>query len=162
MEQALILISAIPQIVSDYSVVTWTLAEVSWWWLMGYLMVVMAILLSRGFQLRLWVGMFVWCGLHVLISQSSFQKETFRLTTYSVGHGIAILMEFPDGKRFLYDCGSNDGGHNAARAILDDFRMRRVIIWIVFICPTLISTTIPRFPIYWKRLKSMQWSRPKH
>ncbi|GEM_PF-1522333 len=126
MEQALILISAIPQIVSDYSVVTWTLAEVSWWWLMGYLMVVMAILLSRGFQLRLWVGMFVWCGLHVLISQSSFQKETFRLTTYSVGHGIAILMEFPDGKRFLYDCGSNDGGHNAARAILDDFRMRGV------------------------------------
>lgn len=41
----------------------------------------------------------------------------FRTTFISVGHGLAVLMECPNGKTILYDAGSIQFGPNAARTI---------------------------------------------
>ncbi|MAT14771.1 MAG: DNA internalization-related competence protein ComEC/Rec2 [Planctomyces sp.] len=39
------------------------------------------------------------------------------VTVFNVGHGSAVLIEYPNGRRMLYDCGSIDGGNHAARAV---------------------------------------------
>ncbi|QDU80815.1 ComEC family competence protein [Polystyrenella longa] len=39
------------------------------------------------------------------------------ITVLNVGHGSAILVEYPNGNRLLYDVGSIDGGKRAARAV---------------------------------------------
>ena len=70
--------------------------------------------------------MLCWAMLHVMISQGILEKKTFRVTSYSVGHGIAILLEYPNGEKHLYDCGANDGGQKAAKLLLGDFLRRGI------------------------------------
>ena len=67
-----------------------------------------------------------WIGLHLLVSHAAPGRDETNITFYSVGHGLAVLMEFPDETRMLYDCGSHDGGSIAAAAILGDLRERGI------------------------------------
>jgi competence protein ComEC len=70
--------------------------------------------------------MIAWICLHLLVSHTSPLPDKTTITFYSVGHGLAVLMEFPDETRMLYDCGSHDGGAIAADAVLGDLRERGI------------------------------------
>lgn len=79
------------------------------WWLCGYH--VLLILLSViPWQLQCWRwilrGWWTWwlIGFAVLLLPS-FDTET-RCTVLPVGHGGAVLLEFPAGQTMLYDCGA--------------------------------------------------------
>ncbi|HUG17397.1 MAG TPA: ComEC/Rec2 family competence protein [Planctomycetaceae bacterium] len=47
-----------------------------------------------------------------------------RVTFFSVGHGLAVAIENPDGSFFLYDAGSSEGGGRVASAVRSFLRSR--------------------------------------
>ena len=56
------------------------------------------------------LGLFAWTFIYVETLQYErlklFKTETLRCDVLAVGHGCAVLGVFPDGRTFLYDCGS--------------------------------------------------------
>ncbi|QDT17362.1 ComEC/Rec2 family competence protein [Alienimonas californiensis] len=51
-------------------------------------------------------------------------EGALRVTALDVGHGSATLIELPDGRTLLYDCGSLSGGERAADAVAAGLRAR--------------------------------------
>jgi len=64
-----------------------------------------------------WIILCSWIsiGLAWALVPSGSNKLSFNVL--SVGHGSAVLIEFPNGRHLLYDAGSLDGGIRAANAI---------------------------------------------
>ncbi|MBD3676686.1 MAG: DNA internalization-related competence protein ComEC/Rec2 [Planctomycetaceae bacterium] len=117
---------AITSSLGELSVTVWRMRSVPEWWLAGYLGIALSLVLWKTHQRKLWLGFFVWGLLHIGLSQFDDHRNSLKVTTYSVGHGLAILLEFPDGQKHLYDCGASDGGQRAAEVLLRDFRMRGI------------------------------------
>lgn len=126
LEGLLSVVIEVSEFISQHPNSIWTLKPVAAWWVFGYIVLMLWLFLSHGRHKIVWLGLFCWAMLHVAVSQISAREEGFRMTTYSVGHGIAILLEYPDGEKHLYDCGSNDGGRRAAQVLLSDFKMRGI------------------------------------
>lgn len=68
------------------------------------------------FQYR-WTLLGGWVSLGLLVAMIPFSSGILTVHVFAVGHGSAVLVEFPNGKRLLYDAGSLDGGNRAANAV---------------------------------------------
>ncbi|MBC7354030.1 MAG: ComEC/Rec2 family competence protein, partial [Thermogutta sp.] len=97
---------------------TWWVAGVYGWW--------MLLLLASGGPTRrltrlLWTGLGGWLlgGIVFLFfpaAQDARNSHDLRMTVLSVGHGLGIVIEAPNGEVWLYDLGSLGGGDRAAWA----------------------------------------------
>jgi competence protein ComEC len=97
---------------------TWWVAGVYGWW--------MLLLLSSGGPTRRltrlsWTGLGGWLlgGIVFLVfpaAQDARNSHDLRMTVLSVGHGLGIVIEAPNGEVWLYDLGSLGGGDRAAWA----------------------------------------------
>ncbi len=78
----------------------------------------------RPQKIVLWGGMFLWGGIALLASQfeiySQKRSEVLCVDVLSVGHGCAVLGLFPDGRTFLYDCGSLYNADHVAEIVAKD------------------------------------------
>lgn len=71
--------------------------------------------LGLGVFLLLWIG--VASGAFVYDREQDRKNETLRVDFFSVGHGCAVLGVFPDGRTFLYDCGSLGDSKRSAEIV---------------------------------------------
>ncbi|MFG0334302.1 MAG: ComEC/Rec2 family competence protein [Maioricimonas sp. JB049] len=99
----------------------------------GWLLVFYALLLTASglVPIRLvrrwaWRGVAIWFLAGLLLALQPVQRDAFRCTFLSVGHGGAVLIECPDGKTLLYDAGTFGHGRVAARTIQDALAARRI------------------------------------
>lgn len=112
------------------AVVRWS-AELPWghfdlpdiptWWVVGYYAGLAAWMLIR--RRRKWSalrGVFLiaaWCAVGVFVPVLSPAERELRCTFLSVGHGVSVLIEAPNGKTLLYDAGCIDDARRPFRAV---------------------------------------------
>lgn len=98
------------------------------WWLAGfYGLLVIPLLrewpskrrLSRWYAPMVWTGM----GLATGLAPAS-DGRTLRVTALDVGHGGAALIELPNGRLLLVDCGSMEDNRWPAEAVWNAVRQR--------------------------------------
>ena len=99
----------------------WYCCRVPEWWLWGFYLGLLAVLLLPGLK-RCWKPALavaaVWLGLGLFAARADDgPKDELRCTVLAVGHGSCVLIETPDGRVFLYDAGSLTGPQVAARQI---------------------------------------------
>ncbi|MEX0717095.1 MAG: ComEC/Rec2 family competence protein [Planctomycetaceae bacterium] len=102
------------------------------WWLVGYygLLAGIVALRARRFAIppdcigilrhgRLRGGTLLgaWAVAGMALPFWPAPRDEFRCTFLSVGHGCAVLLEFPNGRTLLYDAGSLEDGRRAAQAV---------------------------------------------
>lgn len=93
---------------------------VSWWWLLVfYLLLAWAWQLCGTPRSARWgfKALLCWCVVGLLLPFLPGQRDLFRCTFLSVGHGLACVLEFPTGETVLYDAGTVGDGERATRAI---------------------------------------------
>lgn len=90
------------------------------WWLVGFYGA-LACWLAGG---RRWVAprwsvtlLLVWVAAGLAAPQAVRQQEQLRCTFLPVGHGLAVLVELPDGRTLLYDAGQLGSPVSGARTI---------------------------------------------
>jgi competence protein ComEC len=84
-------------------------AHPGWFWACGYFLTLVVIFLSKG---RLRRGMVVLLSALILalaVGPVPSRSPVLRLTALDVGHGDAVLLELPEGKRLLVDGGGSFG-----------------------------------------------------
>jgi competence protein ComEC len=90
------------------------------WWMVGFYLLLAAAcgLLPLEINSRIvWRGTAVWTALGLAVGLFPSRPDGVRCTFLSVGHGCAVLLELPDGRRLLYDAGSFADGRRAQRTI---------------------------------------------
>ena len=100
------------------------------WWLAGWyaglvgslLLPIAAVRSGRG-RKGLAGGLIVWLAAG-WFAPGKLEAGALRVTALDVGHGSAVLLELPDGRTLLYDCGSLSGGDRAADAVRNALRAR--------------------------------------
>lgn len=109
-------LSGLEQIVTltqEHARLTFWTAGPSMWWVIGFyvLLGMLAVLIvCRGLPLRwgmttLAIWLAIGFGQTIVITQQSATRDEVICTFVSVGHGTCALLELPDGKNLLYDCG---------------------------------------------------------
>jgi len=90
-----------------------------WWLIVFYALLALAWqLVGTPRTARLgFLSLLAWCGLGLLFPFLPVQRDFLRCTFLSVGHGLATLIEFPNGETLLYDAGTIGDGDRAARAL---------------------------------------------
>jgi len=89
------------------------------WWLVGFYALV-AVIVLRGWRASRWflLAMVAWIALAALWPTTTDRPpDELRTTFLSVGHGGCIVLEMPDGRCFLYDCGTTAGPDVVRRVI---------------------------------------------
>ena len=90
----------------------WHVGDVPLWWLAGFYVGLLGVLTLQTWRVRRrW---FVptgaaWFCLGLLGSRAGPVAEELRCTFLSVGHGVCVVLELPDGRVFLYDVGAMSG-----------------------------------------------------
>jgi competence protein ComEC len=81
------------------------------WWVAAYYVFLVSgfVVIGRRYRARCFViGSIAWCAiawwLAVLPSQN--RSADLRATFIDVGHGTSVILNLPDGRNMLYDCGS--------------------------------------------------------
>ena len=90
------------------------------WWLAGYcaLLIPLALgILKRSSRRQVWRCLAVWCLVGCICSLPPRSNPGLRCTFLSVGHGAAILLEFPNRRTILYDAGSLEDASRASQAV---------------------------------------------
>ena len=90
-----------------------------WWWVSVFyvaivLFAILPALRPRRFTLLSLVV--VWFAISLWLPNLS-RTDKLRVSFLSVGHGLSVLVEAPNGKTVLYDCGSLSPPRSNARAI---------------------------------------------
>ncbi|MAG94227.1 MAG: hypothetical protein CMJ48_10805 [Planctomycetaceae bacterium] len=88
-------------------------------WLMAYYGLLGAAVLWRRMRPWSWWCLCLWTIAGLAAALVPRNEDELRCTFLSVGHGCAVVVEFPDGQTLLYDCGSILGGRRAAQAVSD-------------------------------------------
>lgn len=131
----------IPQIASTLAVpfsggLEWVLSVVDWassvkighrfvagpadWWLWGYFSLLFGILLIPRFARRRVLcisSVLLWLAVGISTGLVPARRDGVRCTFLSTGHGVAVLIELPDGRTILYDAGSIGGADRATRTV---------------------------------------------
>lgn len=91
------------------------------WWLAVYYLMLAAVC---GFRFRISrprftgaVAVLLWTAVGLAATAWPSSPPGLRCTFLSVGHGSAILVEFPNGKALLYDAGALDDAERAFRVV---------------------------------------------
>lgn len=90
------------------------------WWMIGFYLLVPILIIWDHRQGRLFWSVratLAWTILGLTISLRPAHKTELTCTVLSVGHGLSVLVECPNGQTLLYDAGSMTGGGRAARTI---------------------------------------------
>lgn len=99
-------------------------------WLLGFYVLVAAYFLKGPVCSRIgsWMpsAVLVWVLAGFLLAVGRPLPAEFRTTLLSVGHGLAVVMQFPSGKTVLYDAGSL-GGSKRAGTVITEFLFHRGI-----------------------------------
>lgn len=89
-------------------------------WLAGYYVCLLAVACGlRGARLRQWGwrALLVWTVGGLGWGLIPHRTDELRCTVLSVGHGLAVLIEMPNGKTILYDAGQMQNGSRAAATV---------------------------------------------
>jgi competence protein ComEC len=88
------------------------------WWLAGfYLLVGVIVLRGWAASKRFAVAVPVWVAVAAFLPGPTRPADELRTTFLSVGHGGCVVMETPDGRCLLYDCGTTAGPDAVRRVI---------------------------------------------
>jgi competence protein ComEC len=98
------------------------------WWVTGYtLLVLLVVLLGPGVRRRGAVALLAWLALGLVgLPRPSFGAAELRVTFLAVGHGGCIVLETPDGRCLMVDCGTT-AGPNVVRWVVAPFLWHRGI-----------------------------------
>jgi len=90
-----------------------------WWLIIFYALLVLAWqLVGTPRTARIgFLSLLAWCSLGLLFPFLPAQRDSLRCTFLSVGHGLATLIEFPNGETLLYDAGTIGDGDRVTRAL---------------------------------------------
>jgi competence protein ComEC len=119
---ALTMVTAIVDWAHDAPFGKYSTAGPADWWLAGYYALLAAWVLIPALQLwprRRIIAMGVaWTGIGAIVSiLPTGTNDRAHVAFLSVGHGLAVVVELPDGKTLLYDAGSMGSPELAARAV---------------------------------------------
>jgi competence protein ComEC len=90
-----------------------------WWLLVFYAIVAFAMLATtlRNRPARLWSCVGVWVIFGLTLLPADRKDGSLRCTVLSVGHGLSVVVESPDGRTLVYDVGSRGGGTFSSRVL---------------------------------------------
>lgn len=88
------------------------------WWLVGFYSLVSVIVL-RGWREAKWfvLAVPVWVLVAAVWPGPTKPADELRMAFLSVGHGGCVVLETPDGRCLLYDCGTTSGPDAVRRVI---------------------------------------------
>ena len=78
-----------------------------WLWLWCYFAIFGALFVTHGWLRRLFGTFLCVLALTLMVGRTGSPSSMLRLTALDVGHGDALLLELPDGKRLLVDGGGS-------------------------------------------------------
>jgi competence protein ComEC len=90
------------------------------WWMIGFYVLTLSLAVVDQWRGRIfWSarGALAWSVFGLAVSLRSGNANEVSCTVLSVGHGLSVLIECPNGRTLLYDAGSIAGGNRAARSI---------------------------------------------
>ncbi|HEX6985596.1 MAG TPA: ComEC/Rec2 family competence protein, partial [Planctomycetaceae bacterium] len=99
------------------------------WWLVGFYALLFVGLIRpawAGRRLRGWSVLLGWTclGLTFGLAPTDTTGGCLRMTALDAGHGAAILVEAPNGRTLLFDCGSMEDDRRTAEAVWRAMRLR--------------------------------------
>ena len=89
-------------------------------WLLGFYLLLAGLVWSRRSPVGEWLstrGLMLWVVMGLGVSLRSPPAGELRCTFLSVGHGLAVLIDLPNGRRVAYDVGQMENGQAAAAAV---------------------------------------------
>lgn len=90
------------------------------WWTVGFYVVTVSFAIVDQWRGRVfWSARvaLVWSVLGLAVGLQTTDTRELSCKVLSVGHGLGVLVEFPNGRTLLYDAGSLSGGSIAAQTI---------------------------------------------
>jgi len=90
------------------------------WWIVChyFLLILSCVIPRRAIHKSLFVSLILlWLGIGTGLGFREHRPGHLECTFLAVGHGVAILLEFPDGRVILYDSGSMTSSRHAARVV---------------------------------------------
>ena len=90
------------------------------WWLIGFYVLTVSFAIVDQWRGRIfWSSRaaLVWSVIGLLVSLQPPPEKGLRCSVLSVGHGLSVLLELPNGQTLLYDAGGMSGGVRVARSI---------------------------------------------
>lgn len=90
------------------------------WWLWAYFSILFGILFVPAFARRKRLAVsavLMWSVVAISAGLLPARRDGLRCTFLSVGHGVGVLIELPDGRTILYDAGSLGDGNRATRTV---------------------------------------------
>ncbi len=90
------------------------------WWMIGFYVLTLSLAVVDQWRGRIfWSARaaLAWSVLGLAVSLRPGDSAGVSCTVLSVGHGLSVLIECPNGRTLLYDAGSMTGGSRAARSI---------------------------------------------
>jgi competence protein ComEC len=100
--------------------------DVPLWWLAGFYLLVVAGLGAALTRRRLALALSGWLAVGAAATAWPPARDGLRVTFLAVGHGGATVLELPDGRTVLVDCGSAAGPEVTRRVVAPFLWSRRV------------------------------------
>lgn len=104
-----------------------TLLPISTVWLAGYYLLIAGCIAGRSWRKRYLTLLILWFTAGLLFGLKAEPRRGLTCQFLSVGHGIAILIETPNGNTLLYDIGAIDKASRATQAVTGALQERRHI-----------------------------------
>ncbi len=98
----------------------WVPGPDDWWMIVFYAVLAMLVVLPRGTIARRWQAALVvgWIGVAFAVGAvRALPRDQLDVTFLSVGHGLSVVVELPDGRTLLYDAGHMGSPGSGGRTI---------------------------------------------
>ena len=105
---------------ADFSLGHLYVPNIPMWWLVGYYVLLLLLVGTRfRWQIQRWCvrGLLTWVAFGLSVGLMPRQLDGVRYTFLSVGQGLSVLIECPNGQTFLYDAGSIPNRRRASGAV---------------------------------------------